>query len=140
MKNTVLTLLAASVSFLLMSHPAEAHHGWLDFDSGREVTLEATVTDFHFTNPHCVVEFTAKDEKGQTVKWQGEFRKSRRIGTQELDRGFAAARRQDCDLRSSGEGQIAGNARHQNPHAGRSGRQDRRREVVTNLLSDTAKN
>jgi hypothetical protein len=73
MKTTILITLAASFGFLLMSRPAEAHHSWLDFDPGSEVTHEATVTDFHFTNPHCVVEFTVKDEKGQVFKWQGEF-------------------------------------------------------------------
>jgi hypothetical protein len=73
MKNMLLIFLAVSASFLVTPRPAEAHHGWLDFDSTREVTFEGTVTDFHFTNPHCVVEFEVKDEKGQVVKWQGEF-------------------------------------------------------------------
>jgi hypothetical protein len=73
MKNTLLTFLAASASFLVMSHSAEAHHGWSEFDANREVTFEVTVTDFHFVNPHCVVEFDVKDEKGQVHKWQGEF-------------------------------------------------------------------
>jgi len=73
MRNTLLALLAISASFLLTSHSAEAHHGWSEFDSTREVTFEGTVTDFHFVNPHCVVEFDVKDEKGQVHKWQGEF-------------------------------------------------------------------
>jgi hypothetical protein len=63
-----------------MSYPAEAHHGWLDFDSSHEVTYEGTVTDFHFTNPHCVVEFSVKDEKGQVLKWQGEFASPGELG------------------------------------------------------------
>ena len=80
MTKTIMTLLAASAGFLLMSHPAEAHHGWLDFDSNHEVTFEGTVTDFHFTNPHCVVEFSVKDEKGQVLKWQGEFASPGELG------------------------------------------------------------
>jgi hypothetical protein len=73
MKNKSLAILAASVNFFLTSHAVEAHHGWSEFDTHREVTFEATVTDFHFVNPHCVVEFDVKDEKGQVHKWQGEF-------------------------------------------------------------------
>ena len=73
MKSTLLTFLAASASFLLMPHSAQAHHGWLEFDSNREVTFEGTVKDFHFVNPHCVVEFDVKDERGQVHGWQGEF-------------------------------------------------------------------
>jgi hypothetical protein len=73
MKNTLVTFLATSASFLLMSHSAEAHHGWSEFDSNRELTFEGTVTDFHFVNPHCVAEFDVKDENGQVHKWQGEY-------------------------------------------------------------------
>jgi hypothetical protein len=72
MKNALFVFLAASTAFLLMPHAAEAHHGWLEFDPNHEVTFDGTVTDFHFTNPHCVVEFDVKDEKG-VRKWQGEF-------------------------------------------------------------------
>jgi hypothetical protein len=52
---------------------AWAHHGWAEFDAKAQVTMEGTVVDFHFTNPHCVVEFKIQDEKGQAQRWQGEF-------------------------------------------------------------------
>jgi hypothetical protein len=87
MKNMLLALLATLVSFLLMSHAAEAHHGWSEFDTNREVTFEGTVTDFHFVNPHCVVEFDVKDEKGQVHKWQGEFSNPSQLSRQ----GWTAA-------------------------------------------------
>ena len=67
MKSVLLAVL------LLMPHAAGAHHGWTEFDSTREVTMEGTVTDFHFVNPHCVVEFDVKDADGQIHTWQGEF-------------------------------------------------------------------
>jgi hypothetical protein len=73
MKTAFLIFIAASFCSLMMPALARAHHGWAEFDSTREVTLDATVTDFHFVNPHCVVEFEVKDEKGQVHKWQGEF-------------------------------------------------------------------
>jgi hypothetical protein len=73
MNRILITLLAISIAFVLTPRRAAAHHGWAEFDSAREVTLEGTVTDFHFINPHCVVEFDSRDEKGQTHNWQGEF-------------------------------------------------------------------
>jgi hypothetical protein len=58
---------------LLMPGSVQAHHGWQEFDEKTEVTVTGTVTDFHYVNPHCVVEFDVKDDKGRTQKWQGEF-------------------------------------------------------------------
>jgi hypothetical protein len=73
MKNALLAFLAVSAGLLLTTHSADAHHGWAEFDATREITLEGTVTDFYFVNPHCVVEFDVKDDKGHVRKWQGEF-------------------------------------------------------------------
>ena len=73
MKRTSLTCLSLLTGGLLIPAPAAAHHGWAEFDDNAEVTLQGTVIDFHYVNPHCVVEFQAKNEKGQIQKWQGEF-------------------------------------------------------------------
>lgn len=67
MRNFLLTLL------LLMPGTAGAHHGYANFDTSAEVTLKGTVTDFHFTNPHCVIEINVKDEKGQVENWKAEL-------------------------------------------------------------------
>jgi hypothetical protein len=68
-----LTLASRLAGLLLISASAWGHHGWAEFDEKAELTLHGTVTDFHFVNPHCVVEFEVRDEKGHTKKWQGEF-------------------------------------------------------------------
>ncbi len=73
MKKTLFAFWAVLAGVILTLPLAEAHHGWAEFNLDLEMTLEGTVTDFHFTNPHCVVEFAVKDEKGTTRKWQGEF-------------------------------------------------------------------
>jgi hypothetical protein len=73
MKIPLLTFLTLVAAFFLVPRTAEGHHGWTEFNENAEVTLEGTVTDFHFVNPHCVVEFDVKDEKGHVLKWQGEF-------------------------------------------------------------------
>jgi hypothetical protein len=67
MRNALWTLILASASVL------QAHHGWAAFDTKAVVTLEGIVTDFHFVNPHSIVEFDVRDDQGQVRKWQGEL-------------------------------------------------------------------
>ncbi len=59
--------------FLLIAGALAAHHGYAAFDTSAEVTLKGIVTDFHFTNPHCVIEFDVKDEKGEVQNWKAEL-------------------------------------------------------------------
>jgi len=47
-----------------------AHHGWQEFDESKEISITGVVTDFHFVNPHCVIEFENIDGK---AAWQAEF-------------------------------------------------------------------
>ena len=65
-------VLAVTASFLFAPASADAHHGFTAFDRTAEVTLHATVTEFHFTSPHAVVEFEAIED-GQVQKWQVEL-------------------------------------------------------------------
>ncbi len=73
MKNIFIPLLAIAAGFLAAPGSASAHHGYAAFDTTAEVTLKGTVTDFHFTNPHCVVEFDVKDDQGQVRNWKAEL-------------------------------------------------------------------
>ncbi len=66
MRRTIFILLA-SVTLAI------AHHGLAAFDQTTTITIKGTVTEFHFVNPHCVVEFEVKDDKGQVQRWQGEM-------------------------------------------------------------------
>jgi hypothetical protein len=59
--------------FLALVSSAMAHHGLAAFDTTKEITLKGTVTEFHFVNPHCVVDFEVTDEEGQVQKWQAEM-------------------------------------------------------------------
>ena len=67
MKNIILACL------LLVPNLADAHHGYAAFDTKSEVTFTGTVSDFHWTNPHCIVDFDVKDDKGQVRSWHGEL-------------------------------------------------------------------
>jgi hypothetical protein len=66
MKQTVFGLLAAATLAL-------AHHGLAAFDTTKVIEENGTVVEFHFVNPHCIVEFEVKDDKGTVHKWQGEM-------------------------------------------------------------------
>jgi len=49
-----------------------AHHAATNYDSGKQVTLRGTVTNFKFVSPHPHIYFQAKDEAGNTVEWVAE--------------------------------------------------------------------
>ena len=58
------------VTALLVATPLLAHHGGTSlYDMSKEVTLEATVTEFVWTNPHVEIAFDAKDDKGKVRHW-----------------------------------------------------------------------
>ena len=50
-----------------------AHHGNVAYDTSKAIVLKgATVTKFVWANPHCVIMFDAKDDKGNVQHWAGE--------------------------------------------------------------------
>jgi hypothetical protein len=68
-----ITLAAALAALVWFQAPALAHHGQAGYDLHQQVTVDGTVTDFKFVNPHCIVYLEAKDDKGEMQKWQGEL-------------------------------------------------------------------
>ena len=65
-RNSIFALLAGAALAL-------AHHGLAAFDTTKVIDVKGTVDEFHFVNPHCVVEFEVKDDKGMVHKWQGQM-------------------------------------------------------------------
>ena len=51
---------------------ALAHHGAAAYDRTITLTLKATVTEFHFKNPHIIITFDAPDDQGKVVHWAAE--------------------------------------------------------------------
>jgi len=61
-------LLALGV--LLTAIPLFAHHGGASlYDMSKEITVEATVTEFVWTNPHVEIGLDAKEGKGNVKHW-----------------------------------------------------------------------
>ena len=53
---------------------AEAHHSFAaTYFVDKEVTVEGTLTQFLFRNPHSFVKVEAPDDKGQMVTWAVEW-------------------------------------------------------------------
>ena len=69
-----LSPLVLVASFVLWSSSLLlAHHGTgVSYDASNPVTLNGTVTEFRYANPHPQLFFDVT-EKGQVVHWSGEF-------------------------------------------------------------------
>ena len=70
MKAKVLALAGIIVAVPMTS--VKAHHAFARFDSNREVTLEGTVKEFQWTNPHAWIVLTV-DRKGRPEQWAIEM-------------------------------------------------------------------
>jgi hypothetical protein len=55
-----------------LSGPAMAHHAFAMFDTNREITLDGTVKEFQWTNPHTWVQLLVKEPGGKDVEWSIE--------------------------------------------------------------------
>jgi Family of unknown function (DUF6152) len=66
--------LAAAASLLLAAAPLFAHHGFAGrYDEDHPVTVNGTVVELQFMNPHSFIIFENKDAGGKDVRWQAEL-------------------------------------------------------------------
>lgn len=72
MRNMTTAASIAAFSVLLVSVPLLAHHGAAGLDTGKEITLKGTVTEWIWSNPHCFLQFDAKDATGTVRNWAVE--------------------------------------------------------------------
>jgi len=62
--------------------PAFAHHSFAMFDATKNVTLQGTVKEFEWTNPHSWLRVMVNDEKtGKPVLWALELSSPARLIT-----------------------------------------------------------
>jgi hypothetical protein len=64
------SLIALLALFVL---PVVAHHSFVMFDTGKQVTLKGTVTTFEWTNPHTYIELDANGADGTVKHWSVEL-------------------------------------------------------------------
>ena len=80
LSKTVLVLAALVAS--AAAGPSFAHHSFAMFDAQKTVTLEGTVKEFEWVNPHSWLRVMVKDEKtGQQVMWALELSSPSRLVT-----------------------------------------------------------
>ena len=68
-----LMILAFAAGSLLVANPLFAHHGNAAFDASKRLSLKGAVTEWFWANPHCILEFDAKDDNNQVVHWATEM-------------------------------------------------------------------
>ena len=70
----IAVVICAVLTVTIGSATAFAHHGFAGrYDEENPVTVQATVVELQFTNPHSVIVFDAKDASGKTERWQAEL-------------------------------------------------------------------
>jgi hypothetical protein len=67
MKNRLLAAFVVAVGVLTVCGPALAHHGNAAYANTITEFKQATVTKFSWANPHALIDFDAKNAKGDVV-------------------------------------------------------------------------
>ena len=62
-----------AVGLMVVSLPLSAHHGAAEYDNTTTISLQGTVTALQYLNPHALILFTVKDDKGQAADWTAEL-------------------------------------------------------------------
>jgi len=63
---------ACALALSVLAGGAFAHHSFAMFDTKKEITLDGTIKDFRWTNPHSWLVVTVKDAKGVETDWSLE--------------------------------------------------------------------
>jgi hypothetical protein len=73
MRSKVMAVVIAA-ALLAICSPIFAHHGAAAYDMSKPVVMKgAVITKYIWANPHTLVFFDAKDEKGNTTHWSVEL-------------------------------------------------------------------
>src|ERR1700730_1396702 len=83
MRKRAIEAFALAAGLLSVSLPVFAHHGTSVFDTNKMVTMKGSVTEWDWSNPHCLLQFDIKNEGGQAVHWIAETQNSANI----IDKG-----------------------------------------------------
>lgn len=72
MRSKPLILFAIVATLLVVSGPGFAHHGAAAYADKVVALKDATVIKFQWGNPHSIVMFDVKDDKGEVTHWAAE--------------------------------------------------------------------
>ncbi len=69
MRKKVFLPVVLSIALLSLCNIASAHHGTAGYDMQKVITVKGTVTEFDWTNPHCVIYVDSKADNGEVQHW-----------------------------------------------------------------------
>lgn len=72
MRSKVTAVLALAIGMITLCVPLFAHHGTAAFENDKKVTVKGTVTEWLWSNPHCLLQFDVRGDDGKVVHWVGE--------------------------------------------------------------------
>ena len=72
MRKRTMGVFAVTAGLLGASLPLFAHHGNATLDTNKTLTMKGNVTEWIWSNPHCLLQFDVKNESGQVVHWIAE--------------------------------------------------------------------
>ena len=72
MRLKPVVFLTALLAVLVSGQPSMAHHGFAAY-SNETVTVQATMTEFRFVNPHVQLYFDVTNADGEIEHWQAEL-------------------------------------------------------------------
>jgi Family of unknown function (DUF6152) len=71
--SRVLSCTLIAVAALLMASSAFGHHSFAMFDQSKSITLQGTVKDLRWANPHVFIQLLVKADDGSEVEWSIEM-------------------------------------------------------------------
>jgi len=82
----------AAVAAVASTVAANAHHSFAMFDAARTVTLQGTVTEYRWANPHAWLHVSAGDGKtGRPASWAIELDSPARLTTMGIRADYVRA-------------------------------------------------
>ncbi|HKV05842.1 MAG TPA: DUF6152 family protein [Candidatus Acidoferrales bacterium] len=71
--SRVLSYILVAIAAMLTASSALAHHSFAMFDQSKTVTIQGTVKDFRWTNPHVFIQVMVKNDQGVEEEWSIEM-------------------------------------------------------------------
>jgi hypothetical protein len=63
----------AGIAVAICAIPAVAHHSFAMFDANQRITVDGTVKEFQWTNPHAWILMMVSNKEGQLDQWSIEM-------------------------------------------------------------------
>ena len=101
------TMTFAGALLLAAAAPAMAHHSFAMFANDKTITVDGTVKEFEWVNPHSWIHMTVVNATGTPEEWAFRNGLTRAAGLAWLEKGHRQGRRQDYHGCPSDEGWCA---------------------------------